>query len=90
MCQLESNHEPEGLCACSASRGETEVSDCKQQQLWWYNVSQGPMWLGCQELQQGRPGCQQLGWEESKLHISLCILTSGPPPAQQEREVRGQ
>lgn len=44
------------------------------------------MWLGCQELQQGRPGCLQLGWEESKLYITLCILTGGPPPAQQERE----
>lgn len=35
------------------------------------------MWLWCQELQQGRLECQQLDWEESKLYIILCILTSG-------------
>lgn len=38
---------------------ETEGSGCKQQ---WYHGSQGPRGSCCQELEQGRTSCQQLGW----------------------------
>lgn len=48
-----------------SATAETEVSGCKQHQLEWYNRPQGPMCPWCQELERGRPGCQQLGWDHS-------------------------